>query len=86
MYNINRPVIIICISILIPKRGYTWGGVIVGGCYGVIADATGNSCVVGNFKGAIDFDPGPGEDMHTSAGTLTEAFLSKLPPGGYWWS
>jgi hypothetical protein len=64
----------------------TWGG--VKGCegYGCAADGAGNVYVVGDFQGAVDFDPGPGVDMHATK-AFFDAFLSKLDAnGGFVWA
>jgi len=35
--------------------------------------------VTGEFSGTVDFDPGPGIDIHTSNGDF-DVFLSKFTP------
>jgi hypothetical protein len=59
----------------------TWGGIGWDAGYGVAVDGTGNACVTGWFKGAVDFDPGPGVDNHTSNGDY-DIFLSKFDSSG----
>ena len=44
-------------------------------------DALGNSYVIGNFSGTMDFDPGSGIYNVTSSGSI-DAFLLKLDPSG----
>jgi hypothetical protein len=61
----------------------TWGS--SGHDYGtgVVADSPGNSYVVGDFNGAVDFDTSSGNDVHSSNG-LTDIFLCKYTPYGTW--
>jgi len=61
----------------------TWGGSSYDDSYGVATDNSDNAYVTGNFQGTVDFDPGPGEDNHTSNGSF-DAFLSKFLPDGSW--
>ena len=50
---------------------------------GVAVDGSGNSYVTATFCGiGLDFDPGPGEDLHTSVGETWDCFLSKFDTGG----
>jgi len=44
-------------------------------------DASGNAYVTGWYGGTTDFDPGPGEDWHTSNGAW-DIFLSKFDSAG----
>jgi hypothetical protein len=39
--------------------------------------------VNGSFNDAIDFDPGPGEEIHTTNGS-SDVYLLKLLPTGFW--
>lgn len=48
---------------------------------GIAIDSAGNIYVCGMFSGTVDFDPGPGEDIHTSDG-LEYSYLTKFDPGG----
>jgi uncharacterized protein YcfJ len=57
----------------------TWGWLNWDSGLGVAVDGSGYSYVTGNFAGTVDFDPGPGEDIHDSNGSLN-AFLSKFAP------
>ncbi|MFH1514519.1 MAG: SBBP repeat-containing protein [bacterium] len=63
----------------------TWGGIQYDKSFGVATDDTGNIFVTGVFIGTIDFDPGPGEDWHTSNSDFDrDSFLIKFLPNGYW--
>jgi len=59
----------------------TWGGENWDECDGVASDGTGNVYVAGWFYDAVDFDPGPGEEWHTSNG-YSDGFLSKIDSSG----
>jgi hypothetical protein len=61
----------------------TWGGGELDRGIGVAIDGSGNPYITGFFRSVVDFDPGPGVDMHTSNGNY-DAFLSKFPPDGNW--
>ncbi len=70
----------------------TWGGGMGGlvednGVYdGVAIDSLGDVYVAAAFKGTVDFDPGPGEDIHSSPPDEPAAFLSKFDAsGGFKW-
>lgn len=54
--------------------GDDWGS-------GVACDSAGNAYATGFYRNTVDFDPGPGEDIHTSAGS-NDAFLVKFDPDG----
>lgn len=43
-------------------------------------DTAGSIIVVGSFTGELDFDPGPGEDIH--AGDEGSVFITKLDVNG----
>ncbi len=47
----------------------------------VSTDTEGNLCIVGNFQGNADFDPGIGTDIMTSNGSI-DAFVQKYTPLG----
>ncbi len=42
--------------------------------------------VVGTFLGTVDFDPGPGEDLHSANPyySADDCYLTKFPPDGVW--
>ena len=44
---------------------------------GVAVDSLGNTYVTGDFRGSVDFDPGPGVTPELSEG-LSDVFLSKF--------
>lgn len=45
-------------------------------------DASGNIYTIGEFKGTVDFDPGPSNFNLTSAGGNSDVFISKLDASG----
>ena len=63
----------------------TWGSTGIDGCQQPAVDMDGNVITVGTFEGGageqIDFDPGPGQDLHTCAGG-TDAFITKFNSSG----
>ena len=61
----------------------TWGGTGPDYGRGVAVNSSQNAYVTGYFGDQVDFDPGPGTNMHTSNGSF-DAFLSKFPPDGNW--
>lgn len=65
--------------------GLGWAGQITGNGAatgrGVDIDASGNVLWCGNFSGTLDFDPGIGQSLETSAG-MEDGFLVKLNAGG----
>ncbi|RJP32755.1 MAG: hypothetical protein C4547_13650 [Phycisphaerales bacterium] len=64
----------------------TFGGPLDDHAFGAAVDGNGNVVVTGYFRGSVDFDPGPGVDMHHSAGN-EDAFITKLgPDGAYHWT
>ncbi len=62
-----------------PKNGWalTWGAGDRDACWDIALDESGNIYAVGQFGGTVDFDPGPGEDIHTAEGDKG-AFLCKF--------
>jgi len=58
-----------------------WGGAGWDRGLAVAADNVGNAWVTGIFEETVDFDPGPGDELHTSNGSY-EVFLSKFDAGG----
>jgi len=64
----------------------TFGGPETDEGYGVAFDAAGNVFVVGVFRDTVDFNPGPGEDPHTSNGN-EDVFITKFGiDGTYGWT
>lgn len=59
----------------------TWGGSAGESVHNMTADAAGNTYVVGEFGGTVDFDPGSGVATYTSSGGQ-DSFLSKFDPSG----
>jgi hypothetical protein len=69
--------------------GKTWGGNYGEGAYGVDVDDSNNLYVAGYFRSdSVDFDPGPGTDIHYNVGMNAEPdiCLSKFDSSGnfYW--
>ncbi len=57
-----------------------------GGNANVAVDSSGNVFIAGTFWSSADFDPGAGEDIHTTAGGYG-AFLTKMnSDGSYGWT
>jgi hypothetical protein len=54
----------------------------------IIIDDSGNLYVIGSFTGTVDFDPGAGTDLHSTAAQYdSDIFLSKFDSDGTWfWS
>jgi len=49
---------------------------------GVAVDGFGNIFVAGRFEDMVDFDPGPGEDIRTSASWAWDGYLTKFDSSG----
>ncbi len=65
------------------EPGYEFGG--SSGISAIYTDADNNVLITGYYDGTVDFDPGPGTDIHTAAGSF-DAFLCKLDSSGsYQW-
>ena len=47
----------------------------------VCIDSKGRICIAGNFSGTVDLDPGPGQSLITSIGTV-DMFVARLDPSG----
>ncbi|RQO29662.1 hypothetical protein DBR32_15500 [Taibaiella sp. KBW10] len=45
-------------------------------------DAANNIYITGYFRGSIDFDPGPGQQIHTSTAAISSIFFMKLRANG----
>jgi hypothetical protein len=50
---------------------------------GMAVDASGNVFLTGSFYGEMDFDPGPGTEIHSS-GDYEDVYLIKFDPLGYY--
>lgn len=51
--------------------------------YATVTDSNGNVWFAGNYRGSIDFDPGPGNFVLTSNGTtFTDVYIAKLDTDG----
>ena len=60
----------------------TWGGTYYEDAEALVIDPTGNVIVVGDYQDvAVDFDPGPGEDIHPNRGQ-SDGFWSKFDSSG----
>jgi hypothetical protein len=58
----------------------TWGGITDDRAKSVAVDMQGNVYVAGEYFWDVDFDPGPGENIHHA--DIQEAYLSKFDPDG----
>lgn len=61
----------------------TWGGSESDFGRDVAVNSSQSAYVTGHFSDLVDFDPGPGEDIH-DGGIISDAFLTKILPDGYW--
>lgn len=61
--------------------GISFGGDFYDSSEEIVIDNSGNSYIIGEFKGTVDFDPGIGSDIHTALGTYA-GYISKLDPSG----
>jgi len=73
-----------------PDGSYAWTNTVGGtgndAAYAVAVGPTGQIYVAGNFQRTVDFDPGPGQDLHTSLGG-DDIFISRLAAdGGHAWT
>ena len=68
---------------VVPAHGWarTWGGPLQDIGDGVVVDKWGHIYVTGEFQGTANFDPGSGQDYHSTGGG-SGAFLSKFDPEG----
>lgn len=57
------------------------GGTSSDACWGMAPAGSGQNCLVGNFTGSSDFNPGPGGYFLTSAGN-SDAYVCKLDVAG----
>ncbi len=67
-----------------PLFGAAWaaGGPGTSAALANATDAAGNVYVTGEFQGAVDFDPGPGELDPSGAATGKKFFVAKYTPAG----
>lgn len=71
---------------------YAWTRTFGGGAgfsraYGVAYDARGNLWIGGEFVGSVDFDPGIGNDIHSTVPRSRDVFVTKLDgDGNYLWT
>lgn len=63
------------------SRTVTFGGSEGEDVLGLALAPDGGAVVTGGFEGTVDFDPGPGEDIHTSNGGK-DAYITKLTADG----
>jgi hypothetical protein len=73
----------------VPTPAYGWtaafGSYGVDYAYGIVVDHQGDILAIGAFDEEVDFDPGPGEDIHTALGN--DFFVTKLHVDGtYAWT
>jgi hypothetical protein len=68
------------------KWAKTWGGNGDDIGFGVQPDSMGNCCITGEFETSVDFDPGPGTVMGSSAGDMDIFILNLDQNGLYKWS
>jgi len=65
----------------------TFGGSGFDTSVGVASDPEGNVIITGTFRGTIDFDPGPGVDIHVQQGFIEDSFITKFYANGdYCWT
>jgi len=68
------------------KWARTWGGDNPESVGSICIDTSENIYLTGVFGGTIDFDPGPGEDLHTGVGFM-DAYLTRYDSdGNYIWT
>jgi hypothetical protein len=63
-------------------RAQTWGGSSLDYGFGLDTDISQNVIVTGAYCETVDFDPGAGEDFHTSPNGKYDVFLSKFDSDG----
>jgi len=62
----------------------TWGGYHPDNAYGVAVDSAGDIYITGEFAAYVDFDPGPGEEIHGPGNNYFDVFLNKFNSSGQW--
>lgn len=68
------------------KWSYTWDGFNEYFFIGLSSDIYSNIYAVGVFNEEVDFDAGPGEDIHTSNGSWDIGLLKLSPTGEFEWA
>ena len=64
----------------------TWGGTGSDGVYDLAFDSDDNIYLATEFFTTVDFDPGEGEDIRTSAGSVDIALIKINADGSYGWT
>lgn len=92
-YTIIYAFIFLSINCSAQSPSYQWAksiGITTDNSYGfaITTDATGNSLVIGQFGGTVDFDPGAGvANLSANGGTQPDAFVAKYTSAGnYVWA
>ncbi len=52
----------------------------------ILVDGRGDLHVTGSFRGPVDFDPGPGQTLLTSANGSSDVFVGRYAPGGQFYA
>jgi len=76
---------------LAENGNYVWTKTIGGTGFDRLTDVKVDSnravYLTGTFRGTVDFDPGPGVDLHTRQGDVEDVFVTKLyADGSYGWT
>lgn len=90
MKKITLLVFLIVLAVTMRAQNFEWAGQFGGpnaivSAIDMVIDASGNVYTVGNFKGNVDFDPGPGQVILISPGYLQqnyEIFVTKQDAAG----
>lgn len=61
---------------------YRFGGGFADAAQANAVDGSGNVVVTGQFRGTVDFDPGPATASLTSTGTVANMFIARFSPTG----
>ncbi len=66
---------------------YTWYPGKANWEFGICSDLNDSVYASGEFVGEVDFDPGPGQDIHIADGEYSDVYLLKIAPDGvYQWT